>query len=498
MNKLFAVTTSVKKVLKLLLATNLVISAYASTIVSSSASTFLSPTNENQSNEDKPNGKFTLKEALKYALTHSPTIDTNERQMHISELELKSSKSAFLPNLDFSATHGLQDSYLPAGKIDHSMNSSSIPWTSKISLELTETFYDNGASITKYSISNLNRQKSEIQYKKARDSLALELSSEFYNYSRLYRTLQIQTEQYELIKKQYELVKKSYEEGLKIQKDYIRFKTELSRAELDLVAARNNLNKSRVELLRIMSVPSVDSDKIDLEIDPGPVANISASLSKSTMKNMLSQIPGIPPAIESHYDYKLASIQNQIGMLEVDLVKRNYWPELSITSGSSYQSSDYLGKTAGFNRSFNNNQRLDWNVLFTVKYNIWDWGKRKRDVQIAEERRITQNNDQDKGLQSIRADINKLMLDLKQMKENYVLSEELLKLEESNTNSIKFDYQNGKVLYLDLITAMKSLADAKNKRIGAYFDLKSSVASYRYHQGTLYDSIISSQKSPSL
>ena len=54
---------------------------------------------------------LSLKEALTFALEHSPDYNTAQRQADIAELQRKNAISSFLPSLDLSAIHGLNKTY---------------------------------------------------------------------------------------------------------------------------------------------------------------------------------------------------------------------------------------------------------------------------------------------------------------------------------------------------------------------------------------------------
>lgn len=403
---------------------------------------------------------FDLKKTLSFAVERAPAFDNLKRNLDIATLEEKSALARFFPSLDLLATHGLQDQ-------DPALRST--PWFSEFNLALTETLYDNGVTVTNFQIAQLRKKQAETRFVSERDRLTLELATEFLQYSLLTKILEIQQGQFKLIKRQYDLISNYYHQGVKTRKDYLRFKTQISRAEINVLNARQDVERSRLDLLRLSGITN--------QQDPQFVVVNLDSINITPQKKTLP--------VEQHFEYRLADWQKRINALESDLVSRRYWPEISFTAGANYQANQYMGTGA----EFNDVDRLGWNALVTLKYNIFDWGVRDRDRQIARQRQYIADNTVDRTLLNVKADLEKLMYRLEQLEANFRLAKELLALEQSNINLIETEYRNGRVAYLDLVTGLRDLADAQVKYYSALADLQTAEFTYRYHQGNLYETL---------
>ncbi|MBY0415829.1 MAG: TolC family protein, partial [Bdellovibrionales bacterium] len=179
-------------------------------------------------------------------------------------------------------------------------------------------------------------------------------------------------------------------------------------------------------------------------------------------------------------------VQREINKLDTDLIRKKNLPEISVSSGISYGSSQYVGT----GQTFNDNDRLNWNALLTIKYNLWDWGIRSNNTEASLTKNIILNNDLKSELLILKSDINQFMINSNQVKRNYDLAKELLSLERNNLNFIEVEYRNGKIQYLDLITGLNNLTDAQVKFFTASSDLLSIKYTSLYHQGKLYDELI--------
>ena len=93
---------------------------------------------------------LSLKEAVGFALENSPVFDTAKKTQAIREFQYKSAFAKLLPSLDFTTTDGLQNNIAIASTSGavYTPNSTT-PWSSSLSLGVTENLYDNGVSLTR-------------------------------------------------------------------------------------------------------------------------------------------------------------------------------------------------------------------------------------------------------------------------------------------------------------------------------------------------------------
>ena len=412
--------------------------------------------------------ELTLQEAIHYAIEHSPELDSAKRTQMIRGFERKNAFARFLPSFDLTTTQGLQDQ-------SSRLLGTTAPWYSQFSLGLTETLYDNGESITRSGISKLNEELAQVSYLKTRDNLALSIALEYYRYSLAQILTEVRKQQRSIIEEQFKLLSNQYRQGLKTKQDFLRFKAQLQRSESDVITSVNTIGRSKTELKRLLGV------KLEgLEPEPLDFQAISPKEPKQEFA-----IPKEPPSLESTYDSQISKIQTIINDKTVYLVQRKYWPQLSVTSALTYLNRNYIDP----NPLAPVTNQTSWNVLFTLTYNIWDWGTRNRDVSVAEQNREIQQNTLNQGLLLIRAQIENLMLDFIRSGSNHVVNRELLLSEQESYDYLERQYREGKVNYLDLITSLNNLLDAKVRFYTTYFDLLSNFAQYRYFERNLYETL---------
>jgi outer membrane protein TolC len=412
--------------------------------------------------------KLTFKDTIAKAVDTSPALKVFKLELDARELEFKNARSVFFPQLDLSATAGLRETD-PRTTLSNRV--------STLDLTLSETLYDNGVSFTRYNSAQLQRDIAKISYENERDQLSLLVGQEFLRFSLAAALVEVQEQQFNIIDKQYQTVASLYQQGIRTRKDYLRFKTELRRAEIDFLQAKNSLMRSRVELNRLIGVEARETqpsfDFVPLPVQPESVA----------------KLPQRAPDIDNHFQYRIARLQKQVYQNDVRLVRREFWPQLSLTAGASYTTGDYLGEPT----YINNNEYTAWYALGTLKFNLWDWGIRRRNVSIAQARVNQRESELSASLNTFSSDNVKLMLDLNERAKTYSLSRELLDLETSSYGLLSRDYREGKVNYLELIVALRDLLRAKDQFYNSYFGLRDQLLRYTYHEGRLFESVTNAQ-----
>ena len=418
---------------------------------------------------------LSLKDSIRFALEHSPQLDTAKRTQAIRELERRNAVAKILPSLDFSTTNGLQNNIPISGTSATLLTPNpAAPWYSSLNLGVTENLYDNGISLTGIDVANLSGELAKIGTLRSRDSLALDVATAFYQFSLSGMLLEVKKQQEGVLEKQFKTLSSEYTQGFKTRSDYLRLNAQVRRAEIDRISSENLLDLAVTELRRLLGVASGGELATfeAIQVDPTQTVEIT--------------FPEIAPPFENYYDYRITKIQEELNGKNVLLVKRNYWPQASVSSGVAYSNQNYLNSTTPFSEG----HQLSWNALLLLQYNIWDFGTRRRNVEISEYNQAIQENTLSQGIVDLRSKTANLMSNLLRIKRNYRLSQELLSLEVQSNRNMESQYREGKVTYLDLITELNSLLDAKVQFYSTYFEALTSIAQYRFYEGKIYESIV--------
>lgn len=403
---------------------------------------------------------LSLNELVEFALKNSPSYKNTINSLSISEMQKSNAFSTSLPSLDIQTVQGYQDSEPVETESELS---------SELKLSLSAKLYDNGSNFINHDRFKKQHLKRVIELKRDRAKLCLGISNEYYNYLLSSQVLKIQISQYQLLQKQFQSIQSLYRQGRKKRIDFVRFKARLQRANLSKKQALITQSKSLEELKEMLAWG-------DSPLIIGTVENKNLNLQDWPLK---------PPQLNNHYESKIANYDREINDFSIDLQKRKYLPEVYFDAGASYTNADYLSDSD----SFRDDRQTDVSALLTVKFNLWDWGIRRRHLSISRLEVANLNNGISEKLLSVRAQINKLMLNIAQEKENYELNKELMGLEKKNFNSINTSYKEGQTTFLDLINSLDNFTAAQESYYRNYYQLKNSIAEYYFHEGTLYEKI---------
>jgi len=413
---------------------------------------------------------LSLKDSIKYAAEHAPTIKNSRTTLEISGIEKSNAFSAFLPSIDLSTSHGAGKMLLSEGK---SYDKYENPWISRLSLSLTENLYDNHQSMITYKASKLNLDYSKKAFRNESEQITRRVAKLFYDYSLSRQLLKIEEEQFELTKQQFLLVEAAYRQGMKTREDFLRFKTSMQRLIINLSSKRAKISSKEGEIKSLIGVPISEQNNTSF-VTADPWVKVPPEVLRTNLN------------VEGHREKQLLDLELAKDKLNIDLAKNKYGPEVTLKASMNYINSDYLG----YGDRYQDTNQINSEILLGVNYNLWDWGVRRRNVLAATKSfKIKENMALISTLQ-LKQQISKLGVDLKQLIESSKLSQELLELEKKSYNILKENYRNGKASYLDLQRSLENLAEAKTNQTVLSFTLSKALVDYFYHKGKLHETLL--------
>jgi outer membrane protein len=408
--------------------------------------------------------RMDLKQAVEFAVENAPELEVVRREMTIAEMQRKNAYSAFLPQLDLAANYGLNDR-------DPQLSPALSRYSSDFGLYLTENLYDNGISFINYDSAKATKKIADLNYNKERDRIVLNIVSQFLNVSLVMRLYDVQKTQFDIIQKQFDSISNQYKQGVKTRRDYLRFKSELRRSEIQLQNSKTLVQNRKADLIKLLTstseVLTSDFDFLPEAVDTKIVKNV----------------PTEKPNVEDHWIFRMVRLREEIFDNSILISKRSYYPEVFLSGGVSYGSANYW--KSGSN--FKDNDFTSWNALLTVNFNLWDWGIRNRNISISQDRKVQQMKSLEVEMNEFIASNEKLMANMVLSHNNFLTAQELLEIETSAYSFLEGEYRNGRVSYLDLILGLRDLLNAKIQMFTSFYDLRTQLYQYKYHQGKLYE-----------
>ncbi|MEY4616325.1 MAG: hypothetical protein RJB66_1285 [Pseudomonadota bacterium] len=413
--------------------------------------------------EPQPEVKaLNLHDLLKEAIEHSPLISKAKHEKQFAELEEVKNKSLYWPRLRLESTHG-QRNQNPKPYL--------IPETSASSLILSQNLWREGIDAKKIALAKTLKRKAEIHYFQQRDELCLKVTQEYYRYSQLVKSLEIQKNQQKLIKKQFDLISDEYLHGLRSRRDFLRFKSQAQRAELDLQRQITLVERSRLNLLAISGLPE---EMAKVQFRPEDSSPSLLDLFKN------------PASIDKTYEGQVINLTKDANEITQDIAVQQIDPSINLDFNTALNSSSYWNTGL----SFDSQQTQSWSALLVLNWTFWDGGEQRSKKSQAIITNEIQKADLSQKKIELTQDILKLQTQFRQLRENFKTSEELLILEQNNFLFIEGEYRQSKATYLDFINGVKDLAEAQNRHWGNLFDLKQGIILYHYYKGSLFQFLL--------
>lgn len=411
-----------------------------------------------------PRGNY-LSLLVSLAEKHSPVLEKVKNNLEIAELEMKNSRAAMLPQLNLEAKHGL---------LDTDPKSRETPWVSEMWLSLRHVFWDedNFSNFSRYKKEKQKYERVKLESEHQRDEQLLRIAHAYLDWSQSLELREIDENKRDLLRRQFNILEAQYKQGLKTKRDVLRIETEIKRLEIDVLRRDNevDLNFQRLASHIGMTKAALDAQNIE-----GEEAKPFGALKNETTEIKLSD----------HRRSKIFHLREEEARYDTQLFERKYWPRVTWENEIKYDNHDYVDTPT----SWEETQRWTYQSMIFLRYNFWDFGMRRNDWQMARVRERNVRAENQQWLLDLAIELRDVFLRLREHRENLRATRELLVLEQQSYSILEAEYRSGRAAYLDLITNLNSLIDARSRFMTSYFGFKKQQLLYSFHTGGLYDDL---------
>jgi len=406
------------------------------------------------------NASLDLPQAVSYALNRVPALASIKKQKEITEIKLKTARFAFFPKLSLSAQSGV------------SITQPQWPalWANSLGFTLQQPILSHSVNSINFEIAQTKDAISELDLEIERDLLCMKVVKDFFAYSAAEEQLTLKKQKLDVLLKQLNMAGRRFQQGLKTQRDVLRFTAQVEQAKIELAQTKNRVLKTAATLLTTITGSNRQQLRESFNFVPIKMPMV-----------ILHAVPTNEPNIEHHALFKKLRLEEKIASLEVDLSKRQLWPELTAAASISGNANFGLANASRFAGS------SLFMASLSLNYELFDLGKLRREIAISTKNKEIKANSIQTQLANETATIAQMMVNFSLLQESLALNKKLLALEEDNFKRMQNDYLQGKAQYLDVISALNNLSDVKSSFISEIFDFETELVTYRYYQGTLYD-----------
>lgn len=379
---------------------------------------------------------FDLSDLLHASITNSLSIKSKQLEIRNAEMRSSNTNAALAPQVDFYASHLYRNSNTTSSATPE-------PWSNEAGISINENLYDNGKSWRARTNSHIEVSISKLQLLKETQSVLLKTHQYFWDYQTKRSQLVLLQEQTQTLKKQFQQIERAYLQGARSNRDFLRIKTQLQSVNIQQLNLEAEMNTSLQTLLSWLG-----TDK-NLNLD-------NFDLLKTQMRSF--PLTASEDLVETKIDRLLEQLENS----NFDQENRKLWPELSLQASYGRIWPQYLGAQP---ESTSTDPQWNLQAKLLLTYRFFDWGLTTRQVQIAENSMQIQKLQRTQKIKDLALRIQNLNQQYKQMFESLLISREIEVSSEKAYQALALGYQDGKVSFLELTSAMNESYSARSQSL---------------------------------
>ena len=396
---------------------------------------------------------ISLEECLKFALGNNPRIQAAMQDVFASDYRIRQAWASYFPQF------GWQTGYTRIRQLQLSdVFRQNLVFNYFVlgQISASQMLYDFGVTQNQVTIRKLDNQGYKITLTGTVNDVICQVKQAYYNLQYAIEAKKVAEDMVAKYAAFYDQAKAFYTVGTKPKVDVTIAEVNLSNAKLTLIQAENAVDIAMAKLNNAMGLPYFNKYKINesLRYEPCDVTLESA----------------IKIAQESRPEFKLAEIKVEEARQNVKLVKKSYFPQLSVEG--QFQVG---GRTPASNYGYNFGGYLNFPTIngMLIKNEI----KEAKALHSKEQANAinTKNNiyyEVQESYFSLKEKKNKIpvaFLGMKQAKENYELSYGRYKVGVGNPVELKeaqVQYQNAQLTYYQTMYEYNTARATLEKAIG--------------------------------
>ncbi len=416
------------------------------------------------------NNSYSMLDIMNGVVNTNLSLKAEKHNIILSKLDVKNSKSQYLPDLGANATATIVDPNL--AKVSNGQNPE---FSTSGNITLSQVIYSEQAS------ANISIQKSLLasqkeNYNASELDALLNAAIAYYNALILKTNLSIQNMNLQLTKKNLNIANQNLELGASGKSDVLRFQSQLAQNTQSMIEARNSLSQAYYQINQLLNKPI--TERIDVN-DAALTSKLNERISYMYLLEALddpTQQVKITQFLINEAKRNAPELKNI--NFNIDATKRNYRlndrgrfiPTVAL-KGQYNHTLSKSGIGAKIPTGFPAVPDGYYNVGLNLSLPIFQQNTRninRQSALVQKDQLITQK--QDLAL-NIETNINNIVLDLINEITNIEISKVDLEFSKASLELSQNEYQNGAIPVIQLI-------DAQNNYFKSH--LANSTAQYNF------------------
>ena len=398
--------------------------------------------------------KMTLEACMKYAIEHSTSVQQQEIALEDARQNYIGAVASAMPSIN--ASTGGTMNY--GRSIDPETNTytTTSTFNNSYSLSGSLTVFNGLSTINTIKATKVMRAMGIEELQLARDQIAMNTMSAYFDVVYYYGTVEIAQEQLRTSQLELKQVQEQYELDLKAPADVAEVEAQVANYDYLLTEQQSNLELALIELRKVMNYPQEEPLEIDTEVD------IEGMLITETLEEVLNYALVYNPQIRSK------EMNSRYYELNYASTKGRYLPSISLSGGFStnyFVNVDSPGNYAKYFNQLGNNR--GYYVGMSMSIPIFSGLSRrvaKHRAKLQYDNAILAHTEQRRTLES---EVAKTYQEMQNFGKQYIMSQKKVQANDLAYRSVSQKFAEGKVTAIDLQTASNNLLQARSDLLHA-------------------------------
>ena len=402
------------------------------------------------SNEALAEGKvYTLERCVKEALANNWKLKAKKEQIDQAEYVKNQARADFLPKLSTSYGYkrfGFKQEFFTSMGAFEVGSQNNYQWKGTV----TQPIFTGFAILSRYRLSELGIDQSELEVQTQELDLALEAKAAYFNILTADMAVDTAEKAAEALESHAEEARNFYKVGMIPINDLLESEVNASNAKHDLTSARNSARLSRSNFNAILSRP------VNAEVE---VEQISVATPEKGDFQEYVEI-----AFQNRPEMKLLDVNLLQTDQQIRLSQSKFYPEV-VFSWDYIKEGDTLSVSGG-----EYHQASNWEATVGLEWTFWEWGKTYYSVKQQQSVKNEVLKTKMELEEQIQLQVKDAVLDLKTAEENIPITKKAVEQGEENLRVSQERYKAQVSTSTEVLDAQRYLTRARVNHFNALFD----------------------------
>lgn len=397
---------------------------------------------------------LTLRQCIEIAQTHNIQISQQNLQIEQKEIDLNTQKWRHAPSLDASANESF--GFGRALTYDNTYANRNTQNTG-FGLSTNIPVFTGLEIKNSKEQAGLNLQAAIQDLEKAKESLALQVASNYLNVLYYGELAEVARQETENQRRLVEQVKAYRENGKKSEAEVYEAQAQLAQNELNTTQADNNYRLALLDLAQLLELPSPDS------LSVAPVEGDTMDIVLKLPEQIFEEAQWNKPEIKAEHIRLESTAKN------INIAQAGYYPKIYLNAGigtSYYKTSGY--NSAAFGQQMKDN--FTQNVGLSLSMPLFDRMQTRNNIRSAKVQHILQQLQVEDVKKKLYKEIQQAYYNAEAARVQFKASAIAMLSAQASYELMHEKYLNGKATSTELQTQRTQWLKAKSERVRAKYE----------------------------